>query len=114
LDVQKNQDLFPSTINSSIENGLKEVYPIKGRRYDIRNITENDNVVMIELVESYPDPDTSKTYRTPQVIVLEMVAGKIKKGRHYCDPDISYLDLTEEQIEKGLKGTKSKTVIQKM
>jgi len=41
-------------------------------------------------------------YRTPQVVVLEMKDGKIKKGRHYCDPDTSFFNLTEEQIRRLL------------
>src|SRR5690606_3897497 len=77
------EELFPTT-GAALMEELEEVYPIKGRRYDIRNITEGPGVVMLELIESYPDPDTGKVYRTPQVIVLEMEDGKIKKGRHYC------------------------------
>lgn len=106
-----NGDLFPTT-TTNIEDELAEVYVIKGRSYDIRNICESDNVVMIELIESYPDPDTGKVYRTPQVIVLEISDGKIHKGRHYTDPRLSYLDLNIENIEtNALKGTKSKIVI---
>ena len=60
----KSGELFPSTKND-LKAELEEVYPIKGREYDIKNIAEGDNVVMIELVESYPDPDTKKVYRTP-------------------------------------------------
>lgn len=96
----KNGTLFPKT-GKNIQKELDEIYPIKGRKYDIKNITEGDDVVMIEMVESYPDPKTKKTYRTPLVIVLEMEKGKIKKGRHYCDPKLSYLHLTEKQIEES-------------
>ena len=95
----KSGELFPKSKND-IDKELENVYQIKGRKYDIKNITENDTVVMVELVESYPDPETSKVYRTPLVLVLELVDGKIKKGRHYCDPKISYLYLTKEEIDK--------------
>lgn len=108
---KKGDELFPRTEND-MGSELEEAYPIKGRKYDIRNIAEGENVVMLELIESYPDPKTGKEYRTPLVLVLEMRDGKIKKGRHYCDPDVSFLHLTKEQIEKGLKGTGSKTVIE--
>jgi len=94
--------LFPRT-KKSLEEELKEAYPIKGRKYDIKNIAESKNIVMVEMVESYPDPQTKKIYRTPIVIVLEMKKGKIRKGRHYCDPQLSYLYLTKEEVNKAFK-----------
>lgn len=107
----KNKKLFPST-KPDITSEMKEVYPIKGRQYDIRNIAEGKDVVMVELVESYPDPKTKKFYRTPLVIVLEMERGKIKTGRHYCDPDLPYKHLTNKQTQKAYKNSKgSKLVI---
>ena len=94
--------LFPKS-GENIERELKRVYPIKGRHYDIKHIVEGKDVVMVEMVESYPDPKTKKVYRTPLVIVLEMKKGKIKKGRHYCDPRLSYLFLTKKQVQKAFK-----------
>ncbi len=93
--------LFPKS-SKNIRADLEEVYTIQGRRYDIKNIAEGENLVMVEMVESYPDPKTKKVYRTPLVIVLKMKNGKIQKGRHYCDPDLSFLHLTKKQIEKIL------------
>lgn len=95
----KNKKLFPRT-KKDIQADLEEVYPIKGRRYDIKNIAEGDGVVMVELIESYPDPKVKKRYQTPLVLVLEMKNGKIQKGRHYCDPNLSYLHLTKKQLHK--------------
>lgn len=103
-------ELFPTT-GGDIKKELEEVYPIKGREYDIRNITEGDDVVMVELVESYPDPETKKVYRTPLVLVLEMENGKIKTGRHYLDPRLSQKKLTKEQIEKAYKNGKGSKLI---
>lgn len=97
--LDKHGKLFPAT-KPNIHKELEVVYKIKGRKYDIRHIAEGKNVVMLELIESYPDPKTKKVYRTPEVIVLEMKDGKIKKGRHYCDPRLSYLNLTANQIKK--------------
>lgn len=94
--------LFPRT-SFDIKKELNEVYPIKGRKYDIKNIASGNNMIMVEMVESYPDPETKKVYRTPLVIVLEMKNGKIKKGRHYCDPRLSFMFLTEKQIQKIFK-----------
>jgi len=107
---QRDDKLFPST-DKNVTREMKEVYSIKGRKYDIRNIVEADNVVIVELVESYPDPEIGKKYRTPLVLVLEMKNGKIKKGRHYCDPRLSSMHLSEKEIDKGLKGTSSKIIV---
>ncbi len=108
---QKGDEFFPKT-TPHLESELEEVYVIRGRRYDIRNIIESEDVVMVEMIESYPDPDTGKVYRTPQVIVLELQNGKIRTGRHYCDPKLSFADLTNEQINSVLDRTQSKLVIE--
>ena len=107
---QGKQELFPST-GENVHAELDDVYPIKGREYDIRNITEGNDVVMIEMIESYPDPETGQMYRTPQVIVLEFKDGLIRTGRHYTDPRLSYAELTPEQIDTALRDTKTKLVI---
>jgi ketosteroid isomerase-like protein len=98
----KNGMLFPKS-GKNIERELAKVYPIKGRQYDIKHIAEGKNVVIVEMIESYPNPKTKKVYRTPLVIVLEMKEGKIKRGRHYCDPRLSYLFLTKKQVQKVFK-----------
>lgn len=107
---KQGEELFPST-GKSVESKMEETYPIKGRQYDIRNIAEGDNVVMVELIESYPDPETGEEYRTPLVLVLEMENGAIKKGRHYCDPQTSFMHLSQDKVDEGLKGTDSKIII---
>jgi ketosteroid isomerase-like protein len=102
--VYKGYDgkLFPRT-SPDLRGELKDAYVIKGRTYDIKHIAEGKNLVMVELVESYPDPKTKKVYRTPLVLVLEMHAGKVRKGRHYCDPRLSLLFLTKKQVEKAFR-----------
>lgn len=102
--------LFPST-GMSMKEELEDVYHIKNRSYDIRNIAEGEDVVMLELIESYPDPKTGQVYRTPLVLVLEMKDGKIQKGRHYCDTKLSHENLSLEQIEIALKNTSRKLMI---
>ena len=101
----KNGKLFPRSKKNfkNFKKELIDIYKIKGREYDIKNIAQGNNVVMVEMVESYPDPKTKKIYRTPLVIVLEMKNGKIKKGRHYCDPRLSYMYLTKKQVAKAFK-----------
>ena len=107
---QKGTQYFPTT-SPHLKTELDDVYVIKGRSYDIRNITESENIVMVEMIESYPDPDSDKIYRTPQVIVLELHDGKIRTGRHYCDPKLSFADLSQEQIDSALVRTPSKLMI---
>ncbi|MGV7222181.1 MAG: nuclear transport factor 2 family protein [Nitrospinales bacterium] len=105
MHENKNGDIFPQTRNN-IKSELEQVYHIKGREYDIKNIAEGDNLIMLEMIESYPDTKTNKVYRTPQVIVLEMRDGKIRTGRHYNDPKLSYLHLSKNQIEKAYINSK--------
>lgn len=104
------KQLFPTT-KRDIKKELEEVYPIRGRQYDIKNIAEGDNIVIVELVESYPDPKTKKVYRTPLVLVLEMKNGKIRTGRHYLDPTISRKHLTKKKIEKAYKNSKESLMV---
>ena len=99
------KDLFPTT-STDIKKELEEVYPIKGREYDIKNIAEGDDVVMIELIESYPDLETKEVYRTPLVLVIEMENGKIKTGRHYLDPRLSQKRLTKDKIKKAYRNSR--------
>ena len=104
------KELFPTTTND-LKGELEEVYPIKGRQYDIKNLAEGNDLVMVELIESYPDPKTKKVYRTPLVLVLEMENGKIKTGRHYLDPRLSGKYLTKAQVAKAYKKGRSSLFI---
>jgi ketosteroid isomerase-like protein len=108
---KKGETLFP-TSKPDFSADMKDIYPIKGRKYEIKNIAEGESVVMLELIESYPDPKSGEVYRTPLVIVLEMKNGKIEKGRHYCDPDLSWLHLSEEDVGKAYLGTGTKVVVE--
>lgn len=99
--------LFPST-GDNVKELMKDAYPIKGREYVIKNIAEGDGLVMIEVIESYPDEETGEVYRTPQIIVLEISDGKIRTGRHYTDPRLSYMNLSEEAIDSALRNTSTK------
>src|SRR3989338_10972893 len=104
------KQLFPTT-KPNLKAELEEAYPIKGRKYDIKNIAEGDDVVMVELVESFPDQKTGKVYRTPLVLLLEMKNGKIRTGRHYLDPKIARKHLTKAQIGKACKKSKGSLTI---
>lgn len=56
---------------------------------------------MIELIESYPDRSTGRTYRTPLVLILEFSKGRVNRGRHYCDPAISNLYISEREARRA-------------
>ncbi len=107
---QSGKIIFPNS-KPDFKKDIDKVYLIKGREYDIKNIAEGENVVMMELVESYPDPKSKKIYRTPLVLVLEMKDGKIKTGRHYCDPLLSSLYLDKKSLSKLYKRTKTKLIL---
>ena len=108
----EGKDLF-STTKPNIKKDMKEVYGIKRREYDIKNIAEGKDLVMLELVESYPNPRTKKVYRTPLVLVLEMKNGKIRTGRHYLDPRISQKYLSKSKISKAYKNSKGSLLLVK-
>ncbi len=104
------EELFPQTTND-VSAELEEAYVITGRSYEIKHWAEGPGVVMVELIERYPDPETGFLYQTPLVLVLEMEDGKIRNGRHYCDPALSYKTLTEADFERAYAGTTTKQII---
>lgn len=101
----KKDKLFPIT-KKLLADELSDVYQIKGREYVIMNVATGDDLVVVEMIESYPDPETGKVYRTPIVLVLEMHEGKIRTGRHYFDPDISFMNLEEANVLEAFKKSK--------
>lgn len=98
--VYKSKNTLFPRVNVNKSTDIQDVYTIKDREYDIKNIVSKDNIVIVEMVESYTDPETNQIYRTPEVIVLEIKDGKILRGRHYCDPAVSHLHLEKEEISK--------------
>lgn len=108
---KKGETLFPISQPDPVAE-VKEAYAIKGRKYEIKNIAEGEHIVIIELIESYPDPKTGEIYRTPMTLVLEIKDGKIARGRHYCDPDISWLNLKADEIEQAYPHTPTKLTIE--
>lgn len=101
--------LFPTT--KLVKEEMKDAYHIRGRKYEIKNIAAGDSVVMVELVESYPNERIGGRYQTPLVLVLEMENGKIKTGRHYCDPQISHEILTQGELDRAYRTTATQQVI---
>lgn len=97
----KSGILFPraSRKNVAFKEALRDIYTIKGRQYDVKNVAAGGKVVMIELVESYPAG--RRRYRTPLVLVLEFSNGKVLNGRHYCDPNLSRMKLPKRVVERA-------------
>lgn len=108
---QGKSDLFPSSL-ADFENETKDIYRIRGRKYEIKNTAEGDDVVMVELIESYPNSETGTLHQTPLVLVLEMQDGKIRTGRHYCDPQLSHQTLAEADFNRAYRDTPTKQIIQ--
>lgn len=84
---------------------MKVAFPIKNREFIFISICADENTqkVIVEFIESYPDPANNKEFRTPQVAVCEIKDGLIHRTRHYMDPRISYLHLSEQDINKAYK-----------
>lgn len=102
--MDKRKHLFPRVGPGIQIREMREAYDMRDRHYDIKNIAEGRGVVMVELVESYVRAGKNKrnqVFRTPLVLVLEMKGNKIKTGRHYCDPSLSYMSLSERRVSKA-------------
>lgn len=110
--MYKSKDtLFPSVSGKAVRAAMDEVYEIQGRKYEILNTAQHENVVFVEMIESYPSEEAGKEYRTPVTLVLEFKDGKVVRGRHYCDPQLSYEYLEAETIYKAT-GHKPKLIIE--
>jgi hypothetical protein len=89
--------LFPS-VQKPTEAQMAEVYKTEGREYHIYNITESADTVIIECVEQYPNPQTSFLHRTPLVLLVQFENDVIVRGRHYCDPRLSHIPLSDDTL----------------
>lgn len=82
---------------------MNEAFKIKGRKFIFKTIVADEDTqkVIVEFIESYPDPNSGKEFRTPQVAIIEFNNGLIHRTRHYLDPRISYLYLAADEVEKA-------------
>ena len=96
--------LFPSTTAAEARKMIDDVYQIKDRKYRFINTTADveKQIVMIEFIEWYPNPETGQMYCTPQVAICEVVGGKIRRTRHYMDPRTSFLPDVNDKLEEAL------------
>lgn len=103
--VDQNDKPFPRLSGKKLEESINEAFIIEGREFYFPNILadEESQTVMVEFVESYPDPETKKVYRTPQVAICKIKDGKIFRTRHYMDPRLSYKYLDDKKIKDALE-----------
>ena len=96
--------LFPSISAADARAMMNEVYQIKERKYRFVNVVAEaeKGVVVVEFVETYPDPQTGQLYCTPQVAICEVVEGKIRRTRHYMDPRTTFLPETPIKLDEAL------------
>lgn len=97
--------IFPRLEGYALEKVINEAFVIKGREFIFPTIVadEETQTVIVEFIESYPDPKTKKIYRTPQVAICKIKDGKIYRTRHYMDPRLSYEYLDQSVIDDALK-----------
>lgn len=99
-----NGELFPRSEGEPMRKLMREVYATDGREFQFINTAANAHkqTVMVEFIESYPDPETGKLFRTPQIAVCEIKDSQIYRTRHYLDPRLWRKYLSQEQIDKAL------------
>lgn len=92
---------FRTLEGNDLEHQIKIAFPIKGREFVFKSILVDvkDQKVIVEFIESYPDPVTKQVYKTPQIAICEIKDGLIHRTRHYMDPRLSYDNISETEIE---------------
>ena len=100
-----NNDQFPRLSGQKLHDLINKAFKIKGREFIFKNVVtdENKQLVIVEFIESFPDPKTGNVYRTPQIAVCEVKDGKIYRTRHYMDPRLSFEFLSVEEVEKAFE-----------
>jgi len=103
--IAQDGSIFPTLEASKLKEQIDTAFKIEGREFTFKTVVadESTQTVVVEFIESYPDPETSQLYRTPQVAICQIKDGKIYRTRHYMDPRLSYENLSQSQIEKALE-----------
>ncbi len=99
--VAPDKTVFPRVGGEALRKLMKEAFSIKGRQFVFKTIVadEQTQTVVIEFIESYPDPKSGQVYTTPQVSICKITDGKISSTRHYMDPRLSFMNLSNDVIE---------------
>lgn len=102
--IGKDKKYFPSLSGDKLHDAIKLAFTIKGRKFKFSTVIADEatQTVIVEFIESYPDTETGKEYRTPQVAICQIRDGKLYRTRHYMDPRLSYEHLSESVIEEAI------------
>lgn len=102
MTLGKDGNHFPSLTGEELDNLMNLAFKIEGREYEFKTVVadEETQTVIVEFIESYPDPKTGKIYRTPQISVCNIKNGKIFRTRHYMDPRLSFENIDEETMNE--------------
>lgn len=94
---------LPSLNGEPLRDLMGLAFTTKDRDYVFKSVVadEQTQTVIVEFIESYPDPATGQVYRTPQISVCQVKDGKIHRTRHYMDPRLSFEHLSESQIDSA-------------
>ena len=102
MTLGKDGNHFPSLTGEELDNLMNLAFKIEGREYEFKSIVadEKTQTVIVEFIESYPEPKTGQIYRTPQISVCKIKSGKIFRTRHYMDPRLSFENIDEETMNE--------------
>lgn len=103
--ASKDGNHLPSLSGKKLRDLMKLAFKTEGRQYTFKSVLadEESQTVIVEFIETYPDPKSGQIYRTPQISVCSIKNGKIFRTRHYMDPRLSFENLTESQIESSFQ-----------
>lgn len=103
MTYSESRSHFQSLSGKKLRELMEVAYAIEGRSYEFKSIIadKETQTVIVEFIESYPDPKTGQIYRTPQISVCIVKQGKIFRTRHYMDPRLLFANISEEEINKA-------------
>jgi hypothetical protein len=103
--LTESQEVLPRLSGKKLRQTIGKAFQIGGREFIFKTIvaSESTQTVIVEFIESYPEPSTHRVYRTPQVAICEFKADKLYRTRHYMDPRLSFEYLAQAVIEKAFE-----------
>lgn len=103
MTYSENNEHFSSLSGKKLRELMGFAFKTEGREYEFKSIVadEETQTVIVEFIESYPDPKTGQVYRTPQISVCNIKNGKIFRTRHYMDPRLSFANISKKEIDSA-------------
>jgi len=103
--LTEDNTVFPELTGKNLQQLIKTAFKIKNRDYQFKTIVADvkTQTVVVEFVESYPDPSSGKVFRTPQVAICSFKDGRLYRTRHYMDPRLPYKYLNSSIINKAFE-----------